>query len=103
MGIPVARILFHGSAAGVMVYGFKGLARLEMDRWVQTQYGGHLQFLTIQGYGGAMTYDMHTLILSPRLAIALVTMVLSLLVDLLPSVSGMCNTTSVQLLDVYHI
>jgi len=61
-------ILLHGSAAAIMAYGYNSLGTLDMDRWIKTQKGGHYQFLTIQG-----------------LAVAWLTMVLSLTGDLFPS------------------
>lgn len=52
----------------VMTYGFISLRRLPMDGLIRVQKGGHFQFLTIQG-----------------LAVAWLTMVLSLGCDALPS------------------
>lgn len=58
----------HGVAVSVMTYGFISLRRLPMDGLIRAQKGGHFQFLTIQG-----------------LAVAWLTMVLSLGCDSLPS------------------
>ncbi|KAJ7582908.1 FAR-17a/AIG1-like protein [Mycena floridula] len=52
MGLPVrllARSLLHGSAAAIMAYGYIGLESLVLSELIETQYGGHFQFLTIQG------------------------------------------------------
>jgi hypothetical protein len=43
------QICLHGISLALMIYGYNGLGRLAIDSWIQTQYGGHLQFLTIQG------------------------------------------------------
>lgn len=38
-----------------MVYGYKGLSRLgDFDTWIRGQYGGHFQFLTIDGLFAGM-------------------------------------------------
>lgn len=47
----------HSVAAAVMAYGWFGLQGLGISEWINTQKGGHFQFLTIQGYA----------LLSPRL------------------------------------
>ncbi|KAK7693643.1 hypothetical protein QCA50_003212 [Cerrena zonata] len=39
----------HSGAAAVMAYGWFGLQGLTVSEWINTQKGGHLQFLTIQG------------------------------------------------------
>ncbi|GLB35054.1 putative MFS general substrate transporter [Lyophyllum shimeji] len=57
-----------GISASVMAFGFSSLDKLMINASIGTQYGGHFQFLTIQG-----------------LVIALLTMVVSLLLDLFPS------------------
>ncbi|KAF8078055.1 FAR-17a/AIG1-like protein [Lyophyllum atratum] len=68
MTFAAGPIILHASAAAVMAFGFSSLSGLEIDAWIGAQYGGHFQFLTIQG-----------------LAIAWLTMVVSLLRDLFPS------------------
>lgn len=40
---------FHAAAAGVMGFGYHSLENLPIDGRIRNQYGGHLQFLTIQG------------------------------------------------------
>lgn len=45
----ILRATFHAAAAGVMGFGYHSLQKLPVDRWISNQYGGHLQFLTIQG------------------------------------------------------
>ncbi|TRM68189.1 FAR-17a/AIG1-like protein [Schizophyllum amplum] len=69
VNVPAA--ILHASSAAVMAYGYNSLRGLPLDGIISTQYGGHFRFLTIQG-----------------LAIAFVTMVVSLLVDLLPAVQA---------------
>lgn len=45
----ILKATFHAAAAGVMAFGFHSLQKLPIDRWIRDQYGGHFQFLTIQG------------------------------------------------------
>ena len=45
----ILKAAFHAAAAGVMGFGYYSLQELPVDRWIRNQYGGHLQFLTIQG------------------------------------------------------
>ena len=45
----ILKATLHAAAAGVMGYGFLSLLQLPVDRWIRNQYGGHLQYLTIQG------------------------------------------------------
>jgi hypothetical protein len=33
-----------------MYWGFEQLSTLPQDKWISSQKGGHLQFLTIQGW-----------------------------------------------------
>lgn len=42
-------VLLHGSAAAIMAYGYNSLHNLPINGWIETQKGGHFQFLTIQG------------------------------------------------------
>ncbi|KAE9399284.1 hypothetical protein BT96DRAFT_1019605 [Gymnopus androsaceus JB14] len=65
---PLARILLHSSASAIMIYGYKSLQSLPVNDFIEQQYGGHLQYLTIQG-----------------LFIACAAMTFSLLKDLFPS------------------
>jgi len=65
-----AAALLHASAAGAMAYGYRGLESLAINAWIKSQKGGHFQFLTLQG-----------------LAVAWLTMVMSLVVDLFPAIS----------------
>jgi len=67
--IPGGSAILHAVAAVVMAYGYIGIHKLPLTRHIDEQVGGHFQFLTIQG-----------------LAISWVTMVISLLCDLFPSV-----------------
>lgn len=68
MTFAAGPIILHASAASVMAFGFSSLDSLAIEAWIGSQYGGHFQFLTVQG-----------------LALALLTMVISLFVDLVPS------------------
>ncbi|KAH8106738.1 FAR-17a/AIG1-like protein [Cristinia sonorae] len=62
--------LLHAGAAATMAYGYMGLHTLPIHSFIVNQKGGHFQFLTIQG-----------------LLVAFVTMVLSMLADLVPVLS----------------
>ncbi|KAJ4480649.1 FAR-17a/AIG1-like protein [Lentinula edodes] len=66
-----ARILLHSAAAAIMISGYHNLTKLPINAFISTQYGGHLQYLTIQG-----------------LFITCATTLISLLMDLFPSVNG---------------
>ncbi|KAF7295029.1 MFS general substrate transporter [Mycena indigotica] len=61
----------HVSAASAMAYGYNSLHSLKINEWISTQYGGHLQFLTIQG-----------------LVIAWATMTIGAVEDVFPSIPG---------------
>jgi len=63
-------LLLHAGAAATMAYGYLGLHTLPIHSFIANQKGGHFQFLTIQG-----------------LAVAFVTMLLSMLTDLVPVLS----------------
>jgi len=71
MSIPLAPSLLHGSAAAIMAYGFLALHSLPVNDFIITQKGGHFQYLTIQG-----------------LAVAWLTMIVSLVCDVLPTGNG---------------
>ncbi|PPQ83341.1 hypothetical protein CVT25_003980 [Psilocybe cyanescens] len=43
------RTLIRGTSLGIMTYGYRSLGGLEIDEYMTQQYGGHLQYLTIQG------------------------------------------------------
>lgn len=84
----VRRAVFHGGAALLMHNGYNSLGGLEIDKFIQKQYGGHLQYLTIQGYA-FQAIDSNSLAqLCPhhwRLAFAWFAMTLSLAHDSFPS------------------
>ncbi|KAJ7105758.1 FAR-17a/AIG1-like protein [Mycena crocata] len=65
----------HASAICAMIYGYNALHGLSINAWITSQYGGHFQFLTIQG-----------------LAVACLTMIVGLLEDFIPSVPGIRGT-----------
>ncbi|KAF8831408.1 FAR-17a/AIG1-like protein [Lentinula edodes] len=67
-----ARILLHSAAAAIMISGYHNLTKLPINAFISTQYGGHLQYLTIQG-----------------LFITCATTLISLLMDLFPSVNAL--------------
>ncbi|KAJ7109264.1 FAR-17a/AIG1-like protein [Mycena epipterygia] len=64
-------IALHVSAICAMSYGYNALHGLAINTWIESQYGGHFQFLTIQG-----------------LSVAWLTMVVGLFEDLFPAVKG---------------
>ncbi|KAJ3726109.1 FAR-17a/AIG1-like protein [Lentinula raphanica] len=65
------RIFLHSTAAALMINGYYGLTKLPINAFISAQYGGHLQYLTIQG-----------------LFIACATTLTSLTMDLLPSLTS---------------
>ncbi|KAF5391309.1 hypothetical protein D9757_001995 [Collybiopsis confluens] len=67
----VARSLLHSLAVMVMIYGYQRLQALPIDAVVKNQYGGHFQYLTIQG-----------------VFLACATTLISLILDIFPSTTG---------------
>jgi len=67
----IFKATLHAAAAGIMGFGFHSMQKLPIDRHISIQYGGHLQFLTIQG-----------------LALTWITMAISFFSDILPSFKG---------------
>ncbi|KAJ4465216.1 FAR-17a/AIG1-like protein [Lentinula lateritia] len=67
-----ARILLHSAAAAIMISGYHNLTKLPINAFISTQYGGHLQYLTIQG-----------------LFVTCAATLISLLIDLFPSVNAL--------------
>lgn len=67
--LKLAPVLLHTAAAAILAYAWFELDHLPNNAFVEKQKGGHFQFLTIQG-----------------LVAAWVTMALSFLADLFPSV-----------------
>ncbi|KAJ7632508.1 FAR-17a/AIG1-like protein [Roridomyces roridus] len=65
------QFLLHAGAISTMTYGYNALHHLTIDSFIASQYGGHLQFLTIQG-----------------LAVSWLTMVAALLANLFPSIKA---------------
>ncbi|TFK42692.1 FAR-17a/AIG1-like protein [Crucibulum laeve] len=58
------RVIFHATSVVVMTYGYESLAGLTVfDKWISEQYGGHFQFLTIQGLGLAWLAMLISLVL----------------------------------------
>ncbi|KAF9023872.1 hypothetical protein BDZ89DRAFT_1069534 [Hymenopellis radicata] len=75
MALHVSPFLLHVGAAGAMVWGFQALQSLPITALLETQYGGHFQFLTIQA-----------------LFVSIFAMAVAALVDVFPSVSGLRTT-----------
>ncbi|KAJ6630680.1 FAR-17a/AIG1-like protein [Mycena sp. CBHHK59/15] len=69
--VRISSALLHVNAICVMTYGYKALNGLSINTWIESQYGGHFQFLTIQG-----------------LAVAWLTMFIGLVEDFFPSIYG---------------
>lgn len=42
-------VLLHTVATAIMAYGYLNLKQLPVDKFINTQKGGHSQFLTIIG------------------------------------------------------
>lgn len=84
-----AKVILHAGAAAVMAYGYNALGTLPINVVVETQYGGHFQYLTIQGYVAHFFLSFGDMLTTCRLTVAWLTMVLSLLCDLLPKISGL--------------
>ncbi|KAK7014960.1 MFS general substrate transporter [Favolaschia claudopus] len=63
--VSASSVALHIAAISAMTYGYNALHGLPINAWIDTQYGGHFQFLTIQG-----------------LAVAWLTMVFGLLEDI---------------------
>nr|GAT47211.1 MFS general substrate transporter [Mycena chlorophos] len=47
--IRLASLALHASSATAMAYGYRSLHFLKINEWIEQQYGGHMQYLTIQG------------------------------------------------------
>ncbi|KAJ6455692.1 FAR-17a/AIG1-like protein [Mycena sanguinolenta] len=69
--VQTSSAALHFAAICVMTYGYNALHGLPINAWIDSQYGGHFQFLTIQG-----------------LAIAWLTMAVGLFEDFFPSIKG---------------
>ncbi|KAJ7470655.1 FAR-17a/AIG1-like protein [Mycena latifolia] len=69
--VQISSVALHFSAVCAMTYGYNALHGLAVNSWITSQYGGHFQFLTIQG-----------------LAVAWITMVLGLVEDFFPWIQG---------------
>ncbi|KAJ7343595.1 FAR-17a/AIG1-like protein [Mycena albidolilacea] len=69
--VQTASVALHVGAISAMSYGYNALHGLGINTWISSQYGGHFQYLTIQG-----------------LAVAWLTMVVGLLEDFFPSIKG---------------
>ncbi|KIK59784.1 hypothetical protein GYMLUDRAFT_44239 [Collybiopsis luxurians FD-317 M1] len=64
-----------------MIYGYQGLRTLPIDTLIRSQYGGHFQYLTIQG-----------------LFLACATALISLIEDLVPSGNGLRSLKRILLI-----
>ncbi|KAG2020360.1 hypothetical protein CC2G_005714 [Coprinopsis cinerea AmutBmut pab1-1] len=67
MAFSAFRGLFRLASAGAMITAFRSLNTSAVDAFIRNQYGGHLQYLTIQG-----------------LFIAIATMLIGVLTDVIP-------------------
>ncbi|ESK96844.1 conserved fungal protein [Moniliophthora roreri MCA 2997] len=74
MPFSLGPFLLHSVAVSIMYYGFSSLDQMPIDGWIRSQYGGHYQYLTIQG-----------------LIIAGVAMAIGVASDLLPSVKALAT------------
>ncbi|THU92181.1 hypothetical protein K435DRAFT_967786 [Dendrothele bispora CBS 962.96] len=72
MSFSFPSVVLHSLSASIMAYGYNQLKTLPIDALVSTQYGGHFQYLTIQG-----------------LAIAWLTTIFALASDLFPSINAL--------------
>jgi hypothetical protein len=87
MGFSPARIVLHSAALASMTYGYLALHNLIGDTLLKEQFGGRWQFLTIDGYYFlVLSLKIMILQLDDRLALAWLTMALSLANDLVPGV-----------------
>ncbi|KAJ7098030.1 FAR-17a/AIG1-like protein [Mycena belliarum] len=73
--VQIFSVALHLSAVCAMTYGYNALHGLAVNAWITSQYGGHFQFLTIQG-----------------LAVACMTMIVGLFEDFFPSIPGVRAT-----------
>ncbi|KAK0484606.1 FAR-17a/AIG1-like protein [Armillaria novae-zelandiae] len=72
MAFSLSPVLLHSAATAIMAWAHSQLGNSPIDPIVETQYGGHYQFLTILG-----------------LVASLCTMGVALLVDLFPSIPAL--------------
>lgn len=50
MSRTLSRAFLNATAVGIMTHGFRSLGSLgDVEVWIRSQYGGHFQYLTIQG------------------------------------------------------
>ncbi|KAJ7172592.1 FAR-17a/AIG1-like protein [Mycena filopes] len=73
--VQASSVLLHVGAISAMTYGYNSLHHLAVNSWITAQYGGHFQYLTIQG-----------------LAVAWLTMAVGLVEDFFPSINGIRAT-----------
>ena len=60
----VVAVTLHAAAVAVMSYAWMQLDSLPNNAWVSKQKGGHLQFLSIQGYAAASaTYSLFLILI----------------------------------------
>ena len=77
--------LFHTVATAVMAYGYLNLKQLPVDKFINTQKGGHSQFLTIIGCVHLHQMGHNPAHCSQSLWLACANMTLGLVADLLPT------------------
>lgn len=87
-------VLFHTAATGIMAYGYLSLKHLPVDKFINTQKGGHSQFLTIIGCVQTHRGEDSPAHYRRSLWLACANMTLGLALDVLPTVTRMCINIS---------
>ncbi|OCF38345.1 hypothetical protein I317_07889 [Kwoniella heveanensis CBS 569] len=54
----IGRLVFHAAAAAVMIQGWASLQNMAMKQFMESQYGGSFQYLTILGLFGSIAAMM---------------------------------------------
>jgi hypothetical protein len=82
--------ILHGVAANTMYQGFRSVQKLPIGEFMRVQYGGHFQYLTIQGYVNEFPSEFSSskFLHSFRLALAGFSMVLGMVTGLFPWAIG---------------
>ena len=80
--------IYHGAALAVMVNGYILLQQTTAGQWISDLKGGHMPFLTIQGYVLFFS-SLHGMVEDyrfDRLAVSCITCAFAFLADIAPSV-----------------
>lgn len=86
----IKAILFHTAATAIMAYGYLNLKQLPVDKFINTQKGGHSQFLTIIGCVSLKQSRKGDSLIGVQIQslwMACANMTLGLVSDLLPTVA----------------